>query len=228
MARRSAEKGLTRGLGDPCTGPRSPLVDTATSLYLDLSPSRIATREPLETPSKSPPLPPRSPLRPPPRSLTSPTVHPMPPPMLRMGSSSAFSINTLVDSFPAEIVIDGHFLSEKPKVPPLLAVPRTPSPDKPLPITPSSTSSSPTLTDGHSPDSDSPRDPIDSPPPSATSQPKVLSSGRTKRTHALLELIESERAYASDLALIRDIHLPVALGMRHLFLYMALLPIPGS
>ncbi|KAN0137761.1 hypothetical protein V8E53_004245 [Lactarius tabidus] len=37
------------------------------------------------------------------------------------------------------------------------------------------------------------------------------------RTHALLDLIESERAYASDLALIRDIHLPVALGMRHLF-----------
>lgn len=134
--------------------------------------------------------------------------------MLRMGSSSAFSINTLVDSYPADIVIDGPFLTEKPKVPQLLAVPRTPSPDKPLPITPSSTSSSPTLTDGNSPDSDSPRD---TPPPSATFKPKVLSSGLTKRTHALLELIESERAYASDLALIRDIHLPVALGMRHLF-----------
>jgi hypothetical protein len=165
MARRSAGKGLARGLGDPCTGPRSPLVDTTTSLTLDLSPSRIATREPLETPSKSPPLPPRSPLRPPPRSLTSTTVHPMPPPMLRMGSSSAFSVNTLVDYPTADIVIDGHFL--KPKVPPLLAVPRTPSPDKPLPITPSSTSSSPTstLTGGSSPDCDSPRDPIDSPPP---------------------------------------------------------------
>lgn len=35
----------------------------------------------------------------------------------------------------------------------------------------------------------------------------------TKRTHALLELLSSERAYASDLALIRDIHIPLALGM---------------
>ncbi|KAI9465375.1 hypothetical protein BJY52DRAFT_1388898 [Lactarius psammicola] len=147
MARRSAGNGLARGLGDPCTGPRSSLVDAATSL--DLSPPRIATRERLETPSKSPPLPARSPLRPPPRSLTSPKVDPMPPPMLQ---------------------------------------------------------------GGHSPDSASPRDPIDSPPPSATFHPKVLSTGLTKRTHALLELIESERAYASDLALIRDIHLPVALG----------------
>ena len=41
-----------------------------------------------------------------------------------------------------------------------------------------------------------------SPPPPATS----------KRNHALLELLSSERAYASDLALIRDIHIPVALG----------------
>ncbi|KAF9235247.1 hypothetical protein BU15DRAFT_89614 [Melanogaster broomeanus] len=34
----------------------------------------------------------------------------------------------------------------------------------------------------------------------------------TKRMHALLELLTSERAYASDLALIRDIHIPLALG----------------
>lgn len=34
----------------------------------------------------------------------------------------------------------------------------------------------------------------------------------SKRNHALLELLSSERAYASDLALIRDIHIPVALG----------------
>ena len=35
----------------------------------------------------------------------------------------------------------------------------------------------------------------------------------SKRTHALLELLSSERAYASDLALIRDIHIPCALGV---------------
>ncbi|KAF8557908.1 hypothetical protein OG21DRAFT_1456688 [Imleria badia] len=34
----------------------------------------------------------------------------------------------------------------------------------------------------------------------------------TKRIHALRELLSSERAYASDLALIRDIHVPLALG----------------
>jgi hypothetical protein len=42
-------------------------------------------------------------------------------------------------------------------------------------------------------------------PPVATKIPK--------RTHALLELLSSERAYASDLAFIRDTHLPMALGV---------------
>ncbi|EGO00583.1 hypothetical protein SERLA73DRAFT_30457, partial [Serpula lacrymans var. lacrymans S7.3] len=42
----------------------------------------------------------------------------------------------------------------------------------------------------------------------------------TKRTHALLELLTSERAYASDLALIRDIHIPLALG-RYTFPFVA-------
>ena len=37
-------------------------------------------------------------------------------------------------------------------------------------------------------------------------------STTSKRNHALLELLSSERAYASDLALIRDIHIPLALG----------------
>jgi len=34
----------------------------------------------------------------------------------------------------------------------------------------------------------------------------------SKRNHALLELLSSERAYASDLAVIRDTHIPLALG----------------
>lgn len=34
----------------------------------------------------------------------------------------------------------------------------------------------------------------------------------SKRQHALLELLESERAYASDLALVREVHIPLALG----------------
>ncbi|KAI9454942.1 Dbl homology domain-containing protein [Russula earlei] len=94
--------------------------------------------------------------------------------------------------------------------PPYLSLSRTPSPDKPLPITPLSTAS-PSSVDVSTLDSPSRRDLIDSPPPSAT-LPSKAPSGLSKRTHALLELIESERAYASDLALIRNIHLPVALG----------------
>jgi hypothetical protein len=133
-----------------------------------------------------------------------------------MASSTSFSIDTLVDTHPTtNIIIDGAFLNDKPRPTPFLSMPRTPSPDKPLPITPLSPSS-PNFTDDTL-DSPSLRDPIDSPPPSATV--KVLSTGLTKRTHALLELIESERAYASDLALIRDIHLPVALGTCLLFLF---------
>lgn len=34
----------------------------------------------------------------------------------------------------------------------------------------------------------------------------------TKRQHALHELLSSERAYASDLALLREVHIPLALG----------------
>lgn len=44
--------------------------------------------------------------------------------------------------------------------------------------------------------------------PTTPNQPTVM----TKRVHALRELLSSERAYASDLALIRDIHIPLALG----------------
>lgn len=35
----------------------------------------------------------------------------------------------------------------------------------------------------------------------------------SKRSHALLELLQSERAYSSDLALIRDVHIPLAIGV---------------
>jgi hypothetical protein len=45
----------------------------------------------------------------------------------------------------------------------------------------------------------------------APTQPKA-----SKRTHALLELLSSERAYASDLALTRDIHIPMAAGESYL------------
>ncbi|KAJ6590157.1 hypothetical protein DFH09DRAFT_1027398 [Mycena vulgaris] len=51
-----------------------------------------------------------------------------------------------------------------------------------------------------------PRSPLRPPPPPATEP--VLS----KRQHALLELLSSERAYASDLTLILEVHIPLAQG----------------
>ena len=196
-----------QGLEDvPSVRPRSPLVHTASQYR----PPQLELQS-----SKSPPLPPRSPLRPqasPRPASKDATAQDMPPPMLRMSSLSSFSVETLIDSLPgSSIIIDGAFLGDKSKPPPLLSVARTPSPDKPLPITPLSTNS-PTSIDDSTLDSPRLRHPPDSPP-------KVAANGTSKRTHALLELIESERAYASDLALIRDIHLPVALGMCHLILF---------
>ncbi|KAF8911579.1 hypothetical protein CPB84DRAFT_1762280 [Gymnopilus junonius] len=46
-------------------------------------------------------------------------------------------------------------------------------------------------------------------PPSLAHQPTMVF---TKRQHALQELLSSEKAYATDLALIRDVHIPLALG----------------
>lgn len=43
-------------------------------------------------------------------------------------------------------------------------------------------------------------------------EPPAPTTTTSKRQHALLELLSSERAYASDLALIRDVHIPLALG----------------
>ncbi|KAG8739509.1 hypothetical protein FRC11_000683, partial [Ceratobasidium sp. 423] len=57
------------------------------------------------------------------------------------------------------------------------------------------------------------------PDSTTTSLPEQKTS---KRTHALLELLSSERAYASDLALIRDIFLPLAQGRPTTF------PLPPS
>ncbi|KAI0819201.1 hypothetical protein BC628DRAFT_1333538 [Trametes gibbosa] len=78
------------------------------------------------------------------------------------------------------------------------------SPDKPLPLTPQPSISGPLSFD---PEEDDEETLV--PSASARSSLTVVTS---KRTHALLELLSSERAYASDLALIRDMHIPLALG----------------
>lgn len=54
--------------------------------------------------------------------------------------------------------------------------------------------------------------------PSASSSTLTSTSAlppqTSKRTHALLELLTSERVYASDLAVMRYVHIPLALGQR--------------
>jgi len=70
--------------------------------------------------------------------------------------------------------------------------------------------------DSRRPESPFPLSPVDDEARSSTSSLiNVLDSSPplSKRTHALLELLSSERAHASDLALIRDIHIPLALGV---------------
>lgn len=52
---------------------------------------------------------------------------------------------------------------------------------------------------------------MDDEPASSTSS-LAQQPAMTKRQHALHELLSSERAYASDLALIREVHIPLALG----------------
>ncbi|KZV88381.1 hypothetical protein EXIGLDRAFT_722762 [Exidia glandulosa HHB12029] len=47
----------------------------------------------------------------------------------------------------------------------------------------------------------------------ATPSSPVSATKTSKREHALLELLNTERSYASDLAIIRDVHIPLALGL---------------
>jgi hypothetical protein len=58
-----------------------------------------------------------------------------------------------------------------------------------------------------------PLSPVDDEPASSASSLINSAPLRSKRNHALLELLSSERAYASDLALIRTVHIPLALGI---------------
>ena len=172
---------------------------------------------------------PRPPLRPPARSLV-PQV-PTSPPISHMSSSTSFLSDNLVDTLPTpNIIIDGAFLDEI-RATSFFPMPRTPSPDKPLPIVPlfppslSSIDGSTRYSDStldSTLDSISLRNRIDTLPSTPTIPAKDISTGLSKRTHTLLQLIESERAYASDLALIRDVHLSVALGTCIIFLFPSL------
>ncbi|KAF7982996.1 hypothetical protein HWV62_24610 [Athelia sp. TMB] len=81
-------------------------------------------------------------------------------------------------------------------VPPLESIDR--AGDSPSAASQSDLSSISSMNDNESPSSSAPT-------------PMALPT-MTKRTHALIELLSSERAHASDLALIQQIHIPLALG----------------
>ncbi|KAI0701003.1 hypothetical protein C8T65DRAFT_579908 [Cerioporus squamosus] len=83
---------------------------------------------------------------------------------------------------------------------------RPTTPDKPLPLTPQPSGSMPLSREPEEDDDDTLL------PSVSTSTRSSATAAMSKRNHALVELLTSERSYASDLALIRDIHIPLALG----------------
>lgn len=174
----------------------APNPDPLPTLQATITEPLPATRLPRSQP---PSVPPRNPLRPRVTSVpnndddnngcqTSPAMPP-----LRMQIVHTQSLPLLTTGKPIAvnetsdtISVDGKSLEKSLSESPTMA------PLSPVDIDDgdSSTGSSSILTNA-----------VSSPPPSMS-----------KRIHALLELLSSERAYASDLALIRDIHVPLALG----------------
>ncbi|OJT05300.1 Dynamin-binding protein [Trametes pubescens] len=174
---------------------------TSSSLFSPPSPS-----------TTSPPIPPRSPLRP-----TAKAAPGSPPPPLPL-------VAALADELEADdmLLLSSRSMGSLSDVldKPVSATARRPhTPNKPLPLTPQPSNSMPlSILD---PEED---DETLVPSTSARSSVTAVTS---KRTHALLELLSSERAYASDLALIRDIHIPLALGQPAPFAHAPATP-PGS
>ncbi|KAI9059915.1 hypothetical protein FKP32DRAFT_1595934 [Trametes sanguinea] len=164
---------------------------SSSSSYSAFTPS-----SPPSTTAAPPAIPPRSPLRPTAKptsrpsisSLTTTTLTEEPEPD-EMSLSHSRSLGSFFDHVPASAT------SSKRPVTPDKPLPLTPQPSEPMPL--------------------SALDPGDDDEgtlvPSASAR-SSLTAVTSKRTHALLELLSSERAYASDLALIRDIHIPLALG----------------
>ena len=178
----------------------------------------------------SPPLPPRSPLRPASRSISS-------------GSSTTTStITGTITSTGTAIKSDLDTGTTKPTRPQAFHRPATPPPldiddiasivEDALPMSYQMRhrdymSLTALDVDAHieeisnskalplRPDSPFILSPVDEPTSSSSSLDQQ--SPMTKRQHALHELLSSERAYASDLALMRGIHIPLALGKPFFF-----------
>ena len=159
--------------------------------------------------SSSPPIPPRSPLRPPARPVAA-----GPPPSSFSAPALATDALALGPDAAMPLLHSRSFGSLSTLLdPPPPAVPtrRPRTPDgasyKPLPLTPQPSSHSSLSFAGEREDED------DATLLAAESAPrKSAAPVMSKRQHALAELLDSERAYASDLALVRNVHLPLALG----------------
>ena len=161
--------------------------------------------------SSSPPRPPRSPLRP-----TGPEQ--------RVSSSSSLKPDLLDVATDIDDVmplshsrsfgsLSGMLNSQTTGVMPG-GLGRAQTPDKPLPMTPDPSTSSATLYDDHDHAHDSVLEPVDCSFASDSGSSSLLKPTitSTKRVRALEELLSSERAYASDLAILRDVHIPMAAG----------------
>ncbi|KAG6830948.1 hypothetical protein H0H87_006709 [Tephrocybe sp. NHM501043] len=156
-----------------------------------------SSSQPPPPPPSSPPLPARSPLRP-----------------ISRSTSGASTITEPTTAKPLR--------TRRPATPPALDIEDFASiAEEPLPLTFSMRHQSFTggLDDSHAVESKSlpprPESPIsieDENSSSSSSSMSPAQSPMTKRQHALHELLSSERAYASDLALIREVHIPLALG----------------
>lgn len=160
-----------------------------------LSTSTTSTSE--SVPS-TPPIPPRSPLRPAARkpSLQSASL-------AFDSASDTTSVTAVTDTMPLPLLHSRSFGTMSGFLDTRTLRPKTP--EKPLPIPPDSVISLVSLDD----------DELDVSPSTSARSSSLLQTPaitQSKRTYALLELLSSERAYASDLALIRDIHIPLALG----------------
>ena len=165
--------------------------------------------------STSPPIPPRSPLRL--RQAAKGALVAPPPPLFVLPSESLEPIAELA----LELSLDPDDLDmpllHSRSLGSISALPvsasisqprRSATPDKPLPLTPQSSMSTPSLSIGAE---NSDEDDATLLPPTAEAE-SPRTSNMTRRQYALLELLKSEQTYAQDLGFLRDLHIPLATG----------------
>ncbi|RPD57836.1 hypothetical protein L227DRAFT_577532 [Lentinus tigrinus ALCF2SS1-6] len=188
------------------SGPRSCRVDSSGPpedfrLSTTSSTSTSSSFAPSSPPTTSPPIPPRSPLRPNGRTARGPPPSAYPPdtPNPDLDSDSGEMPLLHSRSFGSLSGLLDQSLSASSSH-------RPTTPDKPLPLTPQPSGSMPLSREPEEDDDDTLLPAVSASPRSSAT------AAMSKRNHALVELLTSERAYAGDLALIRDIHIPLALG----------------